>query len=62
MGRSTPRDPDDDGIDAHAWKQLDPLVRFGAVLAAVLFAGVIIEGIFLVPYALLNTGWTPGGG
>ncbi|MDA4105780.1 hypothetical protein [Mycolicibacterium holsaticum] len=46
--------------DEHRWADLDPLVKFGVVLAALLFTGVIIEGASLVPYALIQNGWTPG--
>jgi hypothetical protein len=46
--------------DEHGWSQLDPLVKFGVALAAILFLGVIAEGCLLVPYALITNGWTPG--
>lgn len=46
--------------DEHRWSELDPLVRFGVGLAAVLFCGVIVLGMLLVPYALISNGWTPG--
>jgi hypothetical protein len=46
--------------DEHRWAALDPLVKFGVVLAAILFCGVVVEGALLVPYALLTNGWTPG--
>lgn len=46
--------------DQHRWSDLDPLVRFGVLLAGLLFVGVIVEGALLVPYALITHGWTPG--
>ncbi|GAA0623566.1 hypothetical protein GCM10009547_28300 [Sporichthya brevicatena] len=46
--------------DQHRWRDLDPLVKLGVGLGAVLFCGVILEGLFLVPYALIENGWTPG--
>jgi len=46
--------------DMHGWADLDPLVKFGVALAALLFCGVIVEGALLVPYALIVNGWTPG--
>lgn len=46
--------------DQHRWSDLDPLVKFGVVLAAILFSGVVVEGMLLVPYALIENGWTPG--
>lgn len=46
--------------DQHRWRDLDPLVKFGVGLGAILFCGVILEGLFLVPYALIENGWTPG--
>lgn len=46
--------------DEQGFADLDPLVKFGVILAAILFCGVIIEGAMLVPYALIQNGWTPG--
>jgi hypothetical protein len=46
--------------DNHRWSDLDPLVKFGVALAAILFCGVVVEGMLLVPYALIHNGWTPG--
>jgi hypothetical protein len=46
--------------DNHRWADLDPLVKFGVLLAAILFCGVVVEGMLLVPYALIQNGWTPG--
>lgn len=52
--------PDVDVTDVHRWRDLDPLVKFGVGLAAILFLGVVVEGMLLVPYALIEHGWTPG--
>jgi hypothetical protein len=46
--------------DDHRWSDLDPLVKFGVALAGVLFCLVVLEGVLLVPYALITHGWTPG--
>ncbi|HEY1972449.1 MAG TPA: hypothetical protein VGH89_31150 [Pseudonocardia sp.] len=46
--------------DSHSWSNLDPLIKFGVALAALLFIGVVIEGALLVPYTLIEHGWTPG--
>ena len=46
--------------DDHRWSDLDPLVKFGVALAGALFCLVVLEGVLLVPYALITHGWTPG--
>jgi hypothetical protein len=46
--------------DEHRWSDLDPLVKFGVALAGILFCLVVLEGVLLVPYALIGHGWTPG--
>jgi hypothetical protein len=46
-------------FDEHAWKSIEPMMRFGVRLAGTLFCGVLILAFFLVPFALLANGWTP---
>lgn len=51
---------DEPSKSGHGWADLDPLIKFGVALAAVLFLGVIVEGALLVPYALITNGWVAG--
>lgn len=56
---ATPRaTKSDNGNDS--WSELDPLVKFGVAVAALMFLGVIIEGVLLTPWTLALYGWIPG--
>jgi hypothetical protein len=38
---------------------LDPMLRFAVVFAALVFLGVVIEGLLLTPWTLILHGWIP---
>ena len=38
---------------------LDPMLKFAVIFAALVFLGVVIEGLLLTPWTLILHGWIP---